>query len=607
MPSRPLLLRALGVAAALLLLPAAARADVNSSAVTSPTSSFMTDDVDAGTPLPVRGTFDATDPGDSVDVRCYGQSTMTVTNDIGSNGAFSATAPLSSIVPTAATSPHMNVCRLRAVPHATNPSDLSPFAGPVLAVGRLSRGEFTFATGPNANHIADTYFGAPQIAGANDYEGIGNCGLEDSFLVDPATLHQSRRLFFCNDWYSATDTWPGPSRSELQVDGHNVYAPGAIDGNFDNVDLSLSSGFPAFTFGPTRNPANGDVTITESDVLGKCAAGDPYPPSTPSCPTLAGIGVSVQRTIVQDHAGRVVRIVDRFVSTNGVAHTLDGLVENDFYERARSTDPIDQINGFRFPWVDGGAYHTHSVADGLPGAPSEPGTIYVKGDIGSSDGDTTHALGAITFSDAPDSVRFTSRSTFLMHYHRTVPATGALTLSFTYSQGNHASEVAADAAAAEDQAAAPVVTFSNPMNGAVLGGPGLNLRGFATDNGGVTSFSVNGVPVAVHPGGSWALPVTLKLGKSTFTARATDRYGNVGSATVQVSFVHCVVPNVRHQKLSSARRHLATAHCAASSRRRYSSSVKKYRVISQHPKRGTVTTAGRHVRLVVSRGPRPRR
>ncbi|MCW3065395.1 MAG: hypothetical protein JWN32_2567 [Solirubrobacterales bacterium] len=600
--------RAFGAAvAALFLLPAAGRADVTSSAVTSPTSpSFLTDDVDANTPLAVRGTFDATNSGDSVDLRCFGSSTMTFVNDIGSSGSFSTTGDLSSLVPTASTSPHMNVCRLRATPHGTTPSNLSPFAGPVVAVGRLSRGEFTFATGPNTNHLADTYFGAPQLSGANDYEGIGNCGLEDSFLVDPATLRQSRRLFFCSDWYSATDTWPGPSRSELQVDGRNVYPPGAIDGNFDNVDLSLSTGFPSFSFGPTRDPATGDVTINETDGLATCANGDPYPPSTANCPALAVAGVAVQRTITQDHAGRYVRIVDRFVSQDGAPHTLDALVENDLYARARSTDPIDQINGFRFPWVDGGSFHAHSVPDALPGAPAGPGTIYVKGDIGSADGDTSHALGTITYSNAPDSVRFTSPSSFLMGYRRTVPATGALTLTFTYSQGNRAAEVAGYASAAEDQAGSPVVTISNPVNGAVVGARSLNLRGFATDNGAVASFSVNGTPVALGAGGAWSLPVTLSLGTTTFTATATDRYGNQGATQVQVSYARCVVPNVRRQKQSSALKHLATAHCGGTVRRLYSSKVKRFHVISQSPRRGTVATLGRHVKLDVSRGPKPR-
>ena len=598
MPTRSLSRSAVSAAVVVLALGAAtARADVNSSTITTPNgTSFLTDDIDAGTVLPVAGTYSADDPGDSVDVKCYGQTTMTLKSDVGSNGSFSTSGDLASIVPSAASSPHMNVCRLRAINHGSSPSDLSPFAGPIVSVGRLSRGFFTSATGPNANQTHDTYFGAPQLAAADDYEGLGDCGLQDGLLVDPATLHQSNRLFFCNDWYSATDVWPGPNRSELVVDGHNAYAPSAIDGNFDHVDLSLSAGYPHFSFGPTRDSSNGNTTINETDDLGTCP-NDPYPPTTTSCPTMAGSGVQVQRMISQDHDGRYIRIVDRFVSIDGAAHTVDALVENDFFE---------STTGYQFPWVDSG-FHQHSATDAIPGAPSFPGSIYVKGDIGAADGDMTHPQGAITFSSPPDSVRFTSPTVFVMAYHRTVPATAPMTLSFTYSMSSHGGEVGSDAHAAEDQSGSPMVTISNPVNGNTVGASSLNVRGFATDiGGGVTALNVNGTPVALGPGGAWTLPAKLRLGTTTFTATATDAYGNQGAAAVQVTYAQCVVPEVHRQKLSSARKHLATAHCGATVRLRYSSRIKKWHVIGQGLKKGTVQTLGRHITLTVSRGKKPR-
>jgi Glucodextranase, domain B/PASTA domain len=591
MPRRRLLAPA--IVAVLTLLPAAARATVKASSITVPGgTSFQTNDLDqtSPTPLTVRGTYTADAPSDSVDVRCYGASTLTFHADVGASGAFDTTDSLSKLIPSGSNAPLMNVCRLRAVPHNASPSNLAPFAGPLVAVGDIKRYKVGGA-------LSDVYYGAPQLAAANDYQGLGDCGLEDSLVIDPTTLQQSRRLFFCNDWYSATDTPSGPSRSGLQIDGFNVYAPSAVDGNFDTVNLSSSSNFPAFSFGPTRNPATGDVTITESDALARCTAGNFIVPSGANCPALTTVPVEADRTIAQDHNGRVVRIVDRFVSTDGQAHSFDGLIDNDFF---------DTTTGYRFPWVDGGAYHQHSTTDALPGAPAGPGTIYVKDDIGAADGDAVHPQGAITFSSPPDGVTFNSSTTFLLRYRRTIPATGALTLVFTYSIASRAAEVAGYAHDAEDQAGSPVVTISNPMNGAVVGDSALNLRGFATDNGGVTSFTVNGSPVALGAGGAWSLPVRLPLGTSTFTATATDRFGNVGSAPVQVTYARCVVPNVRHQKLSSARRHLAKAHCGARVRYRYSSKIKKYRVISQGVKKGKVLHLGRHITLKVSKGRKPR-
>jgi hypothetical protein len=591
---RPRLLAPVLVAV-LTLLPSAARGAVHASSITVPGgTSFLTDNGDSQngtTLLPVQGTYSADDPSDSVDVRCYGDSTTTLVGGVGANGSFSTSGTLRNLIPNPKTGPLMNVCRLRAVPHNSSPSNLAPFAGPLVAVGELVHYTPTGA-------LTDLYYGAPQLAGANDYQGLGDCGLEDSFAIDPTTLQQSRRLFFCNDWYSATDNPSGPTRSGLEIDGLNVYAPGAIDGQFDNVNLSGSSNFPAFSSGPTRDATTGNVTITEHDVLARCTAGNFILPSSSNCPALTTVPVAADRTITQDHSGRVVRIVDRFVSTDGQAHAFDGLIDNDFF---------DTTTGYRFPWADGNAFHQHSATDAIPGAPGGPGTIYVKGDIGAGDGDAVHPQGSITFSTPPDGVTFNSSTTFLLHYRRTIPATGALTLVFTYAVGTRAAEVAGYAHDAEDQAGAPVVTISNPMNGAVVGSSNLNLRGFATDNGGVASFTVNGSPVALGAGGAWSLPVKLRLGTSTFTAGATDRYGNVGTAQVQVTYAHCVVPNVRHQKLSAARRHLAKAHCGARVRYRYSTRIKKYRVISQGVKKGKVLHLGRHITLKVSKGRKPRK
>jgi hypothetical protein len=586
--------RAVGVGiAAALLAGGSARAAVHASTITDPSgTAYLTDDVDAGTQLSVDGTYTADSGADNVDVRCYGDSTLTLQNGAGTGGSFAATGDLASLLPTSTTSPAMNVCRLRAVPHATTPSNLAPFNGPVVAVGKLSRGQFTFASGPNANHLADTFFSAPQLSGADDYEGLGDCGLQDGLLVDPSSQHFSNRLFFCNDWYGATDTWPGPSRSELRIDGTNAYAPSAIDGNFDHVDLSLSAGFPSFTFGPTRDPATGDATIGETDGISVCP-GNPYPPTSDSCGTLADSGVAAQRSIAQDHDGRVVRIVDRFVSTDGKAHDFDGLVENDFFA---------STTAFRFPWVDGGTYHEHTATDIVPGAPGAPASIFVKGNIASSDGDANNPQGSITFSSPPDDVRFLSPTMLLLHYHRTVPATGALTLVFTYAMGSSAAEVAGYASDAEDLDSAPVVTISNPVNGARLGSANLNVRGIATDVGGVRSLSVNGTPVALGPGGTWGLNVKLPLGKSAFTATATDKFGNAGSAQVQVTYARCVVPRLVGLKLSTARKRLAQHGCAARAKRRYSTRVRRYRVVRQGSKRLSVHTLGRHITLIVSKG-----
>jgi uncharacterized repeat protein (TIGR01451 family) len=67
----------------------------------------------------------------------------------------------------------------------------------------------------------------------------------------------------------------------------------------------------------------------------------------------------------------------------------------------------------------------------------------------------------------------------------------------------------------------------------------------------------------------------------------------------------CIVPNVRGRLLPSAKRALARAHCRTGKvTRRYSSKVKKGRVISQEEPAGTRLDPGTRVDLVVSRGRR---
>ena len=67
----------------------------------------------------------------------------------------------------------------------------------------------------------------------------------------------------------------------------------------------------------------------------------------------------------------------------------------------------------------------------------------------------------------------------------------------------------------------------------------------------------------------------------------------------------CVVPNVRRQKLRSARSSLTKARCKVGTiRRTYSAKVRKGRVISQRPAPRTRLAELAKVNLVVSNGRR---
>jgi Ca2+-binding RTX toxin-like protein len=72
--------------------------------------------------------------------------------------------------------------------------------------------------------------------------------------------------------------------------------------------------------------------------------------------------------------------------------------------------------------------------------------------------------------------------------------------------------------------------------------------------------------------------------------------------------VRCLVPNVRGKPLATARALVRRRNCAAGKvSRAYSRKVKKGRVISQRPRAGARLARGAKVKLVVSRGARPKR
>jgi hypothetical protein len=107
---------------------------------------------------------------------------------LNSNGSFSvAAADLNKIVDL--------TCQLRAVPAGTTPSDLTPFAGPVVGVGH--RESSKVSGGANNGKTYDYTVDAQQLTAAFDYVSLGSCGLHNGFLYDP-TFANTTITFACN-------------------------------------------------------------------------------------------------------------------------------------------------------------------------------------------------------------------------------------------------------------------------------------------------------------------------------------------------------------------------------------------------------------------------
>jgi hypothetical protein len=141
--------------------------------------------------------------------------------------------------------------------------------------------------------------------------------------------------------------------------------------------------------------------------------GSLFPANHTNCHDVVADGVRL------DHTGNVVDngalglVDEQFTSTDGAPHTVDAW----FRQEAPNLTGVQ----WQFPGDPGFSDYAAVIGKTVPGGPAtallrEPGPGY----------------GSLTWSDAPDAVRFTNRSTFFMHYRFTVPAGGSHLLRFAY-------------------------------------------------------------------------------------------------------------------------------------------------------------------------------
>jgi hypothetical protein len=155
---------------------------------------------------------------------------------------------------------------------------------------------------------------------------------------------------------------------------------------------------------------------------------------------------------------------------------------------------------------------------------------------------TGDVLGAITYAAPPDGARFTRAtnsngyySNFLMHYTRTVPATGVTASGFAFSNGAGQDEVNAYAQQEQASFAGPTVAIGSPANNSTTTSSQITVSGTAGDSAGVSSVTVNGVAASVT-GGTWSATVGLHPGANTVTALANNVFGNRAQASETVTY-----------------------------------------------------------------------
>lgn len=579
--STPVILAAL-VLGGLVVTPSA-HAAITASQITTPSnpSFFIADEDAVSQPFTVSGTTTNGTANDSIDLRCYfGGTSIKVKGNVplSSDGSFSVpAADLNKILGL--------TCQLKAVPAGQNPADLTPFAGPVIGVG--SRETSLISGGNNNGEAYDYALDAQQQTGAFDYASLGGCGLHDGFLYDAAYANTTI-TFACNGGLLGGDSPNTPTRSELQVDGANAYAPAQAF-----LVNSNGAGLPALTDSYTLDAATGNVVIQETDPLVKCS--DPtYPPTSSSCATFVSTGVTDNRTITQDHDGHISWITDTFTSTDSKAHSLDLLWD----ENEQFFGPSGNSSLIEYEFPGEGTYSTHATGDTVS-LPSSAGAIFLRMQ-GAADGDLGTGQGAIVYDRPATAARFTSvtnfGSEFTLHQTGNVPAGGSTRFQSAYIQDYQSSLVAARAQAAGTLFLNPL-TVTKTGKGTVTSTPAGIACGKTCTHGYAygTSVTLNAKAATGSTFAGWS---------GACKGRSSCKVTTNGTLAVTAKFVlrSCVVPNVVGQRLTAAKAAIKKAYCSVGTVTTAASSRLPGVVVAQKPKHGKRLKPHAKVSLVVSKG-----
>jgi hypothetical protein len=309
------------------------------------------------------------------------------------------------------------------------------------------------------------------------------------------------------------------------VDGHQGYLP---YGEYENGlpssrELSVS----------IHARPNGRVTWNETATVERCPATDQFPPPN-SCTSLVPAGIDWHRTGTLLPDGHQVRVRDSFTSTDGKRH----LVRLAYQMGAEP--PSTGGLGYDFPGHPGGfvAPTAGAVVTHLGG---HAGTLLIRSDRFSTEGDPQADTRAITWSRAPGRVQIspTDVSEFEMTFPLTVPKGGVAQIGFADSEA--VTTAAAKGLAAQGVAdMMPNPRITAPDNHSVIKGKRTTVKGKvrAGANGLPVSVRVNGHAATLTRTGATTarFKVTFKesLGKHVLTAVARDAGGNRRSTSVTV-------------------------------------------------------------------------
>jgi hypothetical protein len=336
-----------------------------------------------------------------------------------------------------------------------------------------------------------------------------SCGLYYMYLTSPTGV-AGNALWDCNDTLmSASVIPPGASaRPAALIDGVEAIGPARAD--------RAKAGAPEITWSHTKDIASGDLVIHEVTPLVKCM------PSPGTCTYYASTGVSVVRDFRTRNDGTRVDVEDHYRSTDGADHTFDVVL----------TEWVDGPSpAYTFP---GSGFATHTGPDEIPTSGWPAGwSATAKRDVATDDS-TSNSIaapyGATAFSEVPSRIWFTSINTRLQQFTGVVRAnTAGWQLRAAYSMSTTNADANASATQLSDWTVGPSVAFGMADHASVSNGD-VTVSGTASDNVGVASVTVNGVPAAIS-GGNWSVRLPI-AGATALTAVARDAQGNVAEASI---------------------------------------------------------------------------
>lgn len=554
----------------------------------------------------------------AVDIVCYYGASPSVAKLTGpvtvQNGTF--TTPDVPLKPIAG-----HACRLRAIPTGTETAaESDSYAEQQVAVSEAAL-PFAISSGTNTG-MAFNYFvndvtftgysvwsaaGTPIQSLPNPYKNA--CGGPEAAPIDSA-FDVGNFAIDCTGSLLSDDLGAFGGRSEVQIDGRNAYDPAAAQGLF-TTGSPISQNLSGFRKLPVPSvdfdPNTGLISSQSTEPWVECDGPNEEKPTAVTCPSFVDSGVQLQRTITTSDGGRVVTMTDTWTSTDGKAHALDLLYDDAI---GVVTMPPDGEPGYEFPGQS--TFSPYAAGNTLPGPGSAPGSTLVRTNVAAPDGETSEAVGALTFSTAPSEFAFTADDDFEEHNVLVVPAGGSATLGYVYSVGYSVADVTALALAGQDQFEPPSVVIAPPAGGTTVSTATTTLSGITSAGSGIRSLLVGGQTVPVASNGAWTAQVPLSPGTNTITALATDAAGATAQAQVAVVYnppptppapARCQVPRTKGMKLPAAKKALRRSHCKVGKiKQQTSRAVRRGRVTSTSPRAGRTVRAGSKVELFVSKG-----